>query len=72
MASSLKSTWQILKQTFTDFSELKIMRMSAALAYYTIFSIAPMLIVIITVCDIFFGRAAIEGNIYGQIKQGII
>ncbi len=69
MAYSLKSTWQILKQTFTDFSELKIMRMSAALAYYTIFSIAPMLIVIITVCDVFFGRAAIEGNIYGQIKS---
>ena len=69
MASSLKSAWQILKQTFTDFGELKIMRMSAALAYYTIFSIAPMLIVIITVCDVFFGRAAIEGNIYGQIKS---
>ena len=69
MASSIKSAWQILKQTFTDFSELKIMRMSAALAYYTIFSIAPMLIVIITICDVFFGRAAIEGNIYGQIKS---
>ena len=69
MASSLKSAWQILKQTFTDFGELKVMRMSAALAYYTIFSIAPMLIVIITICDVFFGRAAIEGNIYGQIKS---
>lgn len=68
MSFSLKSGWQILKHTFTDFGELKITRMSAALAYYTIFSIAPMLIVIITIADIFYGREAIEGNIYEQIK----
>jgi len=69
MAFSFKTTWQILKQTFSDFSELKVVRMSAALAYYTVFSIAPMLIVIITLCDIFYGRAAIEGSIYEQIKS---
>lgn len=69
MAFSFKNGWQMLKQTFKDFSDLKVVRMSAALAYYTIFSIAPMLIVIITICDIFFGRAAIEGNIYAQIKS---
>ena len=42
--------------------------MSAALAYYTIFSIAPILIIIISLCDIFYGRAAIEGSIYGHLK----
>jgi membrane protein len=43
--------------------------MSAALAYYTVFSLAPMLLVIITICGIFFGREAIEGRIYTQIKS---
>lgn len=69
MAASIKDIWQILKQTFTDFGDLKITRMSAALAYYTVFSVAPMLIVIITLCDIFLGRDAIEGNLYEQIQS---
>lgn len=46
----------------------KVLKLSAALAYYTIFSIAPMLIIIIYLCDIFLGREAIEGSIYGQIR----
>ncbi len=45
--------------------------MSAALAYYTIFSIAPMLIVIISLLDFFYGRNAIEGTIFEHI-QGFI
>lgn len=67
--SVLKNTWQVLKETFGDFADLRIPRMSAALAYYTVFSIAPMLIVIITLCDIFLGRDAIEGQVYGQIRH---
>lgn len=69
MAASVKDIWQILKQTFKDFGDLNIARMSAALAYYTIFSIAPMLIVIITLCDIFLGRQAVEGKVYEQIQS---
>src|SRR5262249_35125925 len=38
-------------------------------SYYTIFSLAPMLIIIISFAGIFFGRDAIEGRIYGQIKD---
>ncbi|MDI9365602.1 MAG: YihY/virulence factor BrkB family protein [Flavobacterium sp.] len=65
------TTWMIVKEAYQLFTENKAMRMSAALAYYTIFSIAPMLIVIISLCDIFYGKAAIEGSIYGQI-QGFV
>ncbi|QEC69394.1 YihY/virulence factor BrkB family protein [Panacibacter ginsenosidivorans] len=66
---TIKGLWQILKQTFKEFADLKITRMSAALAYYTVFSIAPMLIVIITLCDIFLGREAIEGQVFEQIRS---
>jgi len=65
----LKSYWQILKQTANDFMDDKVLKLSAALSYYTIFSIAPMLIVIITLCEVFLGKEAIEGSIYGQIND---
>lgn len=69
MKWNFKDSWNILKDTFTDFSNNRATRMSAALAYYTIFSIAPMLIVIISLCDIFYGKAAIEGSIYSHIAE---
>ena len=43
--------------------------MSAALAYYTIFSIAPMLILVISLSAVFYGRNAIEGSVYGEIRS---
>jgi len=67
----IATTLIIIKEAYKLFADNKAMRMSAALAYYTIFSIAPMLIVIISLCDIFYGKAAIEGSIYGQI-QGFV
>lgn len=66
---TFKGLWGILKKTGNDFIKCRITRMSAALAYYTVFSIAPMLILIISVSAVFYGRQAIEGNIYGEIKS---
>lgn len=71
MKRHIVSTWSIFKESFFDFLDNHSFRMSAALAYYTIFSIAPMLIVIISLCDIFLGREAIEGKIFENI-QGFI
>jgi membrane protein len=44
------------------------MKLSAALAYYTVFSLPALLIIIIWISDFFYGRAAVEGTIYGQIS----
>ncbi len=66
---TFKSLWQILKATSGDFSNCRITRMSAALAYYTIFSVAPTLILVISLAAIFYGRNAIEGSIYNEIKS---
>ena len=43
------------------------LKLSAALSYYTIFSLAPMLLVIISMVSIFFGKEAIQGELFGQI-----
>ncbi len=62
-----KSVWSITKQSFSDFIDNKVLKLSAALAFYTIFSLPAMLIIVISVSDIFYGRAAIEGTLYNQI-----
>jgi membrane protein len=59
----------VLKNSSKGFSDDKILKLSASLAYYTVFSLGPLLIVIIFLCGIFFGREAVEGTIYGQIKN---
>lgn len=68
---TVKGLWKVLKDSFTGFSDDKVLKLSGALAYYTIFSMAPLLIVIIFVCSIFFGRANTENSIYSQI-QGFV
>ncbi len=65
----MKNTWSILNQTFDDFLSNKVFKLSAALAFYTIFSLPAMLIIIISVSDIFYGRAAVEGSLYKQISD---
>ena len=64
-----KSIWSITKQSFSDFIDNKVLKLSAALAFYTIFSLPAMLIIIISVSNIFYGREAIEGTLYNQIAE---
>jgi membrane protein len=63
----IKDYWAILKEAFGGFDEDRVMKLSAALAYYTVFSIAPMLIILIGVAGIFFGQDAIQGQVYYQL-----
>jgi membrane protein len=69
MKFSPKDIWSILKQSFSDFIDNKVFKLSAALAFYTIFSLPAMLIIIISMSDVFYGRAAIEGTLYHQIAE---
>jgi len=64
---SLGGLWQVLKDAFSGFGDDKVMTLSASLAYYTVFSMAPLLIVIIALTSVVFDRAAVEGSIYGQL-----
>lgn len=64
-----KGLWKVIKQSFSGFDNDKVMKLSGSLAYYTVFSMGPLLIVIIWLCSLFFGREAIEGTIYSQIQS---
>lgn len=63
-----KDIWKLLKDSFAGFSEDKVTKLSASLAYYTVFSMGPLLILIISICGIFLGKEAIEGEVYGQLE----
>jgi membrane protein len=65
----LKSLWKVLLATFSSFSNDNGLKMSASLAYYTIFSIAPLLILILSLAGIFLGPDAASAKLYHQIDQ---
>lgn len=66
-----KDYFEIIKQTFNGFIDDKGLKLSASLAYYTIFSLAPMLIILMMVAGVFYGREALEGKIFSEINQFI-
>jgi membrane protein len=66
-----KSTFALLRATYSEWSRDKAPRMSAALAYYTIFSLAPILVIAVAIAGLVFGVQAAQGEITEQI-QGLI
>lgn len=65
---TLKTVWSLIKQTGLDVVDNKVPKISASLAFYTIFSMGPMLMVIIFLSNFFLKEQAVEGIIYEQIK----
>jgi membrane protein len=61
--------WLLLRDSCIGFANDKVLKLSAALAYYTVFSLAPMLMIVISLCSIFFGREAVQGQVFSQIDQ---
>lgn len=64
---TFKGVWEVLKNAFTGFSDHKVTKLSGSLAYYTVFSMAPLLVVIISLCGIFLGQEAAQGQVYAQL-----
>lgn len=60
--------WKTLKETFTEWNNSPASKDSASLAYYAIFSIPGLLIIIIWIAGNFFGEEAIRGEITNQIN----
>lgn len=63
------NTKDILKAAFTGFSDDKVTKLSGSLAYSTVFSMGPLLVVIISLCGLFLGREAVEGRIYYALQD---
>lgn len=65
----IKRVWESIKDAFSGFSDYKVPKLSASLAYYTVFSLGPLLIVIIFIVSLFVARESVEGSIYSQIQS---
>jgi len=64
----LKRLGSMFLAAFKGFSDDKGFKLSASLAYYTIFSLAPLLMLLISVASIFFGQDAIQGRVFTEIR----
>lgn len=64
----IKFTFSLIKDSFNEFMNDNGLKLSAALSYYTVFSLAPMLLVIISVVSFFYGKEAFTGELFGQIS----
>jgi len=67
MLDKIKQVFFFLKQVISDFADDKALKFSASLSYYTVFSIAPFLAIIISIGGFFFEKQAIQGELYPQI-----
>ena len=67
--SAIRSSVDLLKTTASNWMEDNALRLSAALAYYSIFSIAPLLILAVGLAGLFFGGdAAVSGHLTRELK----
>jgi membrane protein len=65
---SPKQIWRVLKESFGEWNRDNASRLAAALAYYTIFSIAPLLILVIAIAGLFFDATSVREQLMGQIQ----
>jgi membrane protein len=71
MHPAVTKTRDFLREVFYEWQRDDALTLGAALAYYTIFSIAPLLVLVIAFAGLVFGRKAAEGQLVGQIQDAI-
>ena len=64
-----KGIFAILKTTASNWKDDKAPTLGAALAYYTVFLLAPLLIIAIAIAGLAFGREAAQGQIFDQLRN---
>jgi membrane protein len=64
----LKSSFALVKEAFQGWMEDGSLELGAALSYYTAFSLAPLLVIAIAIASLAFGRQAVEGRLFGEIR----
>ncbi|NJM34091.1 MAG: YihY/virulence factor BrkB family protein [Rhodomicrobium sp.] len=65
----LAATWSILRQTVYEWFEDGVPRLGAALAYYSVFSIGPLLVIAISIASVLFDTSAVQREAFAQIAK---
>ncbi len=66
--SFFKKYFTILKNTVLGFTNEDSLKFSASLAYYTVFSLGPILVLMISLAGIFYGEDAIKGRVFTELN----
>ena len=69
MRWKMVDVWNLLKQTFQEWSEDRAPQLGASLAFYTALSIAPLLVIALGVASFVFGEEAARGEIQNQMQS---
>jgi membrane protein len=65
---TVKSVWELIKSTASSWNEINAQRLGAALTFYTMLSIAPLLVISIGIAGMVFGHEAAQGRIADQLS----
>lgn len=65
----IKKTLLLFKHAAVAFVDDNAFKLSASLSYYTVFALCPVIIIIISLTGVFFGKDAVQGQIYGEINE---
>jgi membrane protein len=65
----MKGIWTVVGRTFSDWYADRAPRLGAALAYYTVFALAPSLVIVIGVAGLVLGRESAQSQILEQIRD---
>ena len=68
---SLKTWWTLVKTSVSSWLDDYAPSMGAALSYYTVFSLAPLLLIVVSVAGLVFGEEAVRGELFAQL-QGLM
>src|SRR5512134_1970106 len=71
MSKRWVGAWELLKETYAEWRRDKAMRFGAALSFYTVFSLPPLLFLVVSIAGAVYGEEAARGHFVGQV-EGVI
>ncbi len=66
---TLRAVWTLLRAAFEEWQKDKISRQAAALAYFTVFSLVPLLLMVLSVAGGIFGQQTAERQLLSQLEE---
>jgi membrane protein len=67
----LKTFFELIKETFAEWSEDRVPLLAAALAYYTAFALAPLIIIVVAVMGLVTSQSEVQAQIIEQIESTV-
>jgi uncharacterized BrkB/YihY/UPF0761 family membrane protein len=69
---SFRQGWALVKAAVSAWLDDYATSMGAALSYYTVFSLAPLLLIVISIAGLMFGTDAVRGEVFGQLRTRLL